>query len=126
MIITGAFLADGAETNGAKLDIRGAVWDYVNIGADMDIITPLLVVMAQTSPDDYVRPQEISVTVTNPAGEVCGEAALKISELGNRAENRWFYFGVTFKTVESGRYGFQVQTSDDQVVAFGLQVNKVR
>ena len=126
MIVTGAFLADRVEANGAKLDLQGGVWDYINISDSWDSITPNLVVILQTTADDYGHPHEIVATVTGPAGEACGISTLKISDLGERAENRFFYFGVAFRTPRSGRYSFQVQASERQSMSFGLQVNKVK
>lgn len=122
MIVTGAFFTDHAEDDGSKLSVTGGVWDYVNIPAGIEGIGARLVVLVQASPDDYDHENVISVDATAPDGESAGRTEVKIVELGNRAENRYFHFNVPFRVPQSGRYAFRIEANGEHPLVLGLDI----
>lgn len=122
MIVTGAFFTDHAEDVGRKLSVTGGVWDYVTPPAHADSIGARMVVLLQTSPDDYGHENVVTVDVFAPNGSPAGRTELKIQELGSFAENRYFHFHVAWALPERGRYAFQIQANGEHPLSLGLEV----
>lgn len=122
MIVTGAFFADEVQDVGARMSVVGGVWDYVNVPADAEGIAPRLVILAQTSPDDYGSESVITITTLDPSGVQIAQADMHIEDLGAFAENRYFHLNVPFKTRARGRYSFHISADGAHPLALGLDV----
>lgn len=122
MIVTGAFFADQAEDDGGKLSVVGGVWDFIPVPAGLEAVAARLVVLIQTSPDDYGRENVVSVDTTTPSGIPAGRTELVIQELGRPAENRYFHFNVPFQVAERGRFAFSIAANGEHPLSLGVEV----
>ncbi|MBH0121575.1 hypothetical protein I0Q12_19490 [Rhodococcus sp. CX] len=120
MIVTGAFLADHAESRENKLYVEGGAWRSADIP---NTRVPTLVLLLDSGPDDSGTTFKLVIEMTSPDGadRVIAEGDMVVTDRAAFGVIPNFQFPLN---AGSGRYGFRCRIDGRQEMpaAFGLDV----
>ncbi|WP_162904573.1 DUF6941 family protein [Gordonia rubripertincta] len=122
MIVTGAFIAEDAETVNKKINVRGGILDTWGVHPSTMTGQFELVMLLQASIDDEGRDWDLRIDVVGPEGAPITSIGDVIpGEVGD-GENRGAHRTMTVKFPSPGRYVFIV-TVDGTTAAVPLTVH---